>query len=268
VKLGNITFAYSAIGWLIDPLVKVAAVIKDLGITGMEAFGMSETLPEDHRLGESLAEMGMRLIGSYVGGCLVDPTLVAGEIRDFENAVAATRSHGGTLLVLGGGRRTPDTTSAHRTLFLDNVRAMHRLARRKNGVLAFHPHEGTLVYTEEEIAAFVDATALDGIGLALDTAHVGKSGADVCKVVHRFKTRLVHIHLKDLRWNKDRTNAEFVELGRGELPLRRFLETLLEIGYSGWATIELDATKNPEASARQSVDHLKATIIQITGQSA
>ena len=77
---------------------------------------------------------------------------------------------------------------------------------------------------------------------------------DIVSEIRRLGDRVAHIHLKDLE------DDEFVELGKGTLPLEKFLNTLRDLGYSGWMTIELDATPDPEESAKISVDYVQGLV--------
>ena len=66
--------------------------------------------------------------------------------------------------------------------------------------MAYHYHLMMLVETAEEIAAFCEATD-DAVGLLLDTGHAYAAGADYGEIMRRFGSRIVHIHLKDVRRN-------------------------------------------------------------------
>ncbi len=64
--------------------------------------------------------------------------------------------------------------------------------------LAYHPHMGTVVQSEEDIDALMAATGPE-VGLLLDTGHAAFAGADPQALARRHAARIVHVHAKDIR---------------------------------------------------------------------
>jgi len=54
-----------------------------------------------------------------------------------------------------------------------------------------------LVEATEEIAAFFGSSS-EAVGLLLDTGHAYAACADYGKILRRFGSKVVHIHLKDV----------------------------------------------------------------------
>ncbi len=77
-----------------------------------------------------------------------------------------------------------------------------------------------------------------------DTTHMGAFKKDVvAPFLEYFRTgRLKNIHLSDYKGIK-----EHLFLGRGELPVVRFLGTLRRLGYDGCVTLELAPQELPKA---------------------
>ena len=79
-----------------------------------------------------------------------------------------------------------------------------------------------------------------------------RGGADSVSTLRRFADRIQYVHLKDIKKN------EFVELGEGSIDLPGVIATLKDIGYTGWAVVELDdATIAPLESAAISCRYLR-----------
>jgi inosose dehydratase len=140
---------------------------------------------------------------------------------------------------------------------IEGANQFGKIASEYGVKLAFHPHDHTLVFKRGDIVRFLNDTDANYVGLTFDTAHFAWAGMKVIEELEVFRSRVSHVHLKDLK------EGEFVELGKGTLPLREFLESLLRGGYDGWMTIELDATEEPVASATASVTHLQKLLAQI-----
>ena len=118
--------------------------------------------------------------------------------------------------------------------------------------IAFHPHKDTIVETREDIERLLRFT--DKPKLCLDIAHLAACGSDPIEAIKKFRDITTYIHLKD--WDIEKEN--FVELGRGDVDITGCLSALDEIGYNGWAVIELDRTSTtPEESAKVNAEYLR-----------
>lgn len=86
------------------------------------------------------------------------------------------------------------------------------------------------------------------VGILLDTGHFHYTGLGLIKNLRRWPGRLWDIHTSDSvvhRWidveNRQRLgNSEFhLPIGKGSVDFRAVVQTLKEIGYDGWFTLEL-----------------------------
>lgn len=241
--------AYGAIGWE-RPMTEVAEIVSGLGYQGLEGFGLLELLPQDEHLSESLQANRLSFVGSYFSGSFVQPDRLDHEIANFRSTCRRIRVFGGSRVAVGAGRIIPNQD--REVLWKRLIPALIKLSQVavSEGVdLCLHPHQGNLIYTEEETARVVSETP-STVKLTLDTAHLLASKCDVVKVFERFSSRLGHVHLKDYR-------NRFLPLGEGDVPLAEVLNYLQSIKYEGWATVELDATHEPEVDARKSMDFLR-----------
>ena len=117
----------------------------------------------------------------------------------------------------------------------------------------FHHHAGTYIETPAEIEQLCAATDPDLIGLCLDTGHYYYGGGNPVDAVNRYKSRIRHLHLKDVRQpvlesaRRDRIgyldaihHGVFCELGEGAVDFRAVLQELEKYGFNGWAIFEQD----------------------------
>ncbi|MEV4009865.1 sugar phosphate isomerase/epimerase [Nonomuraea angiospora] len=152
---------------------------------------------------------------------------------------------------LGEGRRT--TFDDDYARFAQSLDLAMRYAAGNGQIVAFHPHTGCIVETEEEIRLLL--RHLPDLKLCVDTGHLIAVRCDPARVVADHPGRVVHTHVKD--WSlKDRF---FTEVGQGDagLDLPAFLAALERDGYAGWLVVERDRPRLPAyESARISREHL------------
>lgn len=198
-------------------------------------------------------QYGLTLSSMYCSGRFIDPASAEREIAAILVAARFVHTAGCQHLVLGGGMNEHGTytNQDYRRL----VETLHRIGRgcREMGLLAcYHPHSGTIVETEAQLARFCDETDPALIALAPDVAHLVRGGADPAAAIRRYADRIQYLHLKDIRDN------EFVELGEGTLDLSAVVTALQDIGYAGWVVVELDdTTRTPLESAMISRRYLE-----------
>lgn len=77
------------------------------------------------------------------------------------------------------------------------------------------------------------------LAVALDTGHFTSSGVDGPAFVREFAPRIAHVHLKD------HVGTRSVPFGRGETDNVGTVQALREVGFRGYASIELEV-EDPE----------------------
>ena len=108
-------------------------------------------------------------------------------------------------------------------LLLDSARA-----RRVRIVL----ENGGTFSRAEDLAEILGACAHPWLGAAYNVAVGARAGEEPERAIDLLGDRLWTVKLKDLRGPKP------VEIGRGEVPLRRAVEHLASGGYGGWIVVE------------------------------
>jgi sugar phosphate isomerase/epimerase len=140
---------------------------------------------------------------------------------------------------------------------------------RAGVVAAVHPELGAPVATARAVD---DLLALSPrLGVCIDTGHFWAAGDhDLPQLVRRWNGRVVHVHLKDVAADiaaavrgglplTDGVQAGLWQpLGDGAVPLADTLAALRRSGYDGWLIVEHDFAPDPEASARRSLEWLRA----------
>lgn len=165
--------------------------------------------------------------------------------------------------------------------------AMHRacveLAEYASSVKAHFAIE-TGPETAEHLKSFLDGLGSRGVAVNFDPANmVMVTGDDPVRGVHTLKDYIVHTHAKDgirlreidprlvygafgfegLDHDKIADMAQNgsafreVPLGEGGVDWPAYLQALVDIGYTGYLTIEREAGADPEADIRKAVEFLK-----------
>ena len=137
-----------------------------------------------------------------------------------------------------------------------------------------HPHAGGYIEFADEIDGIIRDIPYELAGLCLDTGHLYYSGMDPVEWLKKYASRLDYVHFKDV----DETvylevlgmkirffacgKGAMCPIGKGTLDYPGIKEALLEIGYSGYITIEQERDpRNSDTSLRdvkESVTYLKS----------
>lgn len=184
-----------------------------------------------------------RLISGVDGRFLVVIDLV-----DEQRATTAGRSDAASRL----------TDSDWHSL-IAGIEAVARLARDDFGLRAvLHPHAGSHIEFEDEIARALDDLDPDLVGLCLDTGHSAYAGVDPVEFLSAHRQRIDYLHLKDIDpvvlaqveaerldfWSAIERGI-FCPLGSGMVDFKGFADVLAETGFDGWATVEQDRDRSP-----------------------
>jgi sugar phosphate isomerase/epimerase len=109
---------------------------------------------------------------------------------------------------------------------------------------------GTIVESEADIDAFMNATG-EVAHLLLDTGHATWGGADPADLARRYRSRISHVHTKDVRRDvmerarkEDWSFLDAVIAGVYTVPgdgMVDFVSVFRELkGYGGWVVVEAE----------------------------
>ena len=120
--------------------------------------------------------------------------------------------------------------------------------------LGYHHHMGSLGEAPDEVRRILDAVDPRYVGLQLDTAHYLQGGGDPAAAIREYGSRLLFLHLKDVRPVQAAPGArsyEFVELGRGRVDFGSVFSALTDVSFAGWIVVELDAVPAGSGTPRE-----------------
>ncbi len=158
-------------------------------------------------------------------------------------------------------------------LLFNGLETMGRLAAENEMRIVYHHHMGTGVQTMEEIDRLMAGTDPLLVDLLLDTGHITYSGGDAMKLADRYRTRIGHVHLKDIRRQVleevKREKMSFLDSvkagvftvpGDGMLDFISLFKLLEEIKYRGWMIVEAEQDPelaNPLEYAQKARDYIR-----------
>jgi inosose dehydratase len=277
------------IGWSNDdmrelggatPLETCLAEAREAGFSGVE---LGHKFPRDPLLlSQVLARFGLALVSGWYSSALLQRTPEA-EMQVLRPHLDLLKALGCNVLVFAetsnGVHTDRGKPLAERPIMPND--AWTEFGRRVTAVadrtyaegvrLVYHHHMGTIVQSERDVDAFMTATG-PSVHLLLDTGHATFAGADPAMLARRWRSRISHVHAKDVRREvMERARAEpmsfldavvagvFTVPGDGCVDYAAVLHELA--GYSGWAVVEAEqdpAKAHPLTYARMGYRNLRA----------
>lgn len=211
----------------------------------------------------SFADAGLEAVGAYVPlhtqlpGPVLDRDLA--RMQQTLDELAAVNPRALVILADEGNEELLANPRKDRSMQLDtegwdqlvdSVRRAAGEARERGFEVSFHPHIATFVEVPEEIERFLADTDL---GLTFDIGHVVLGGGDGVELFRRWRERVNHVHIKDVRRGvlEDARSAhrtDFDEwwagvatpLGAGDVDLEGFARALADTDYDRWVVVEQD----------------------------
>jgi myo-inosose-2 dehydratase len=292
----SIRIGANPIGWTNDDLQEIGGdtpletcleQAREAGVAGME-FG--HKFPrEGGALKAKLASFGMAFVAGWYSAELLKRS-AREEVEAAKAHIAMTKGAGSNIVIAA------ETSSA---IHGDRSKPLSQRPRLAKGewagfgakmtefaerladqglMLCYHHHMGTIIQSERDIDAFMAHTK-PPVHLLLDTGHARWGGADPAGLARAYRSRIGHVHCKDVREMKMRkSNAEDwsfldsilgqgAELGVYTVPgdgMIDYAAVFKELpGYSGWVVLEAeqDPKKAPALPyAKKGVAHIRAAL--------
>lgn len=279
------------IGWSNDdmqeiggetPLETCLAEAAEIGFQGME---LGHKFPREvGALKAALAPFGLACVSGWYSAALLE--------RDAKAEMMMLRPHLDLLKAMGSKvlvfAETSNAIHSNRAVPLSRRPRLeaarwktfgHRLSELAamtldEGVrLVYHHHMGTLVQSGADIAALMANTG-EAVHLLLDTGHATWGGADPAALAQIYRSRIGHVHTKDVREavmrEALRNDWSFLDSvlagvytvpGDGMIDFAAVFRALS--GYGGWVVIEAEqdpAKADPKTYAAKGYAHLVSVL--------
>jgi inosose dehydratase len=253
--------------------------IQDVSVLGFPGIQLRSNVVKTYgdrpeALRDLLAKHKLTMAALSSGDVRIDPAVEREEIEKHAGHAKFVRAVGGVYLQL------TDARPKGRPIVADDYKRLGRMlteiGKRAADVgipIGYHNHMNNLGERPDEVGWILDAADPKVVRLQLDTAHYLQGGGDPARAIREYRDRLIFLHIKDVESPVPGATGDlsrsyrFVELGRGKVDLKGVFAALDEIGFKGWAIVELDSVpdkartpKDANAISKKYLESLGFTI--------
>ena len=276
VKLG-----IAPIAWTNDDMPDLGSentfeqCVSEMALAGFTGCEVGNKYPKDPKvLGKALELRNMEICNQWFSSFLISRPFDEVE-AEFRNQLEFLRAMGAKVIVASeqsysvqGQMDTP--VFGHKyvmndeewNLLCDGLNKLGKIAKEEYGIsLTFHHHMGTVVQDADEVERLMNGTDPEYLSLLYDTGHFAYCGADPLEMVRKYKDRIKHVHLKDIRKEVvEQVKREelsflagvrmgaFTVPGDGCIDFEPIFKVLEDNGYEGYMLVEAEqdpAKANP-----------------------
>ncbi len=289
VKLG-----IAPIGWCNDDMPELGGentfqqIVSEMALAGFTGCEIGNKYPKDAaELKKALDLRGMTIASRWFSSFILTQPIEQviedfNKELDFLAAVGANRINvSEQSYSIQGKLDTPILTGGHKYVmndeewkrFCDGLNTLGKIAVERGFKLCFHHHMGTVVQTSEETDRMMSNTDPRYVFLCYDTGHFTFAGEDPLAMLKKYKDRIGHVHLKDMRldvvkqvsennWSflQAVRNGAFTVPGDGGVDFDPIFKVLDEANYEGWLLVEAEqdpAKANPLEYAMKARKYIK-----------
>lgn len=291
VKLG-----IAPIGWTNDDVPELGGEItfeqcvSEMALAGYQGCEVGNKFPTDvAQLGKALRLRNLQVCNKWFTFYLTTKPFV--EVRDeFENHLNFLEAVGAKVVngaeFGNANHKIGVPVLEEKVIFTEDqgqkvtngLNELGKIANDRGIKLAYHHHMGTGVQSMAETDRLLESTAPEYVYLNYDCGHFTFAGEDPLAALKRFKDRVAHVHLKDVRpkvlsrVKDERMNfMEAVVAGvftvpgdrGGSVDFLSIFAILEEVGYDGWLVVEAEqdpAKANPLEYAIMAMNYLKQNL--------
>ena len=131
--------------------------------------------------------------------------------------------------------------------------------------LVYHHHMNSTGEPPQAIEAIMRNASAASVGLLFDIAHFQQGGGDPVKAIRQYGKAIRVVHLKDVRPIDAAPGYQWVELGRGRVDVKGCVAALKDIGFAGWAIVELDRVVDAGGTPLSSAQANRAFVVDQLG---
>lgn len=106
----------------------------------------------------------------------------------------------------------------------------------------------------------IDEVGRDSLGVNLDVGHAAVYGEDLNESIHESAGHITGVHLEDIGGGRRGKHYHRIP-GEGDLDFREIFDAFDDIGYDGYATLELCTYPDePDRAAREAREELSGYV--------
>ena len=277
-----IELAFSTNAYTRHPLPEAVRRIADRGYAGVELLAdrphayLDDFDEADERaLFDALAETGIQVsnvnanttTGYYRDAppsAFFEPSVInadddlrAWRVDYTKRAVDLADAVGSPAVCLATGSALPGTKpETAYDLLLDSLHQILDYAETTDVRVGVEYEPELLVDDTDAVLALIDDVGRDSLGVNLDLGHAAVTGEDPVDAIHRCAGRITGVHLEDIEGGVGGRHYHLVP-GEGDLDFAAIFDALDDVGYDGFATLELYTyPDDPDGAAAAAYDAL------------
>lgn len=141
-------------------------------------------------------------------------------------------------------------------IFENGLNEILPIAEKENVTILVEPEPGLLIENSQQFINFIKNFDSKHIGLNFDIGHFFCVGEDPSEAVYRLSEYIRHVHLEDIAASRKHNH---LMLGEGAIDISHVLESLKDVGYDGFVTIELYPYQEcPVYAAKEAMKFIKS----------
>jgi sugar phosphate isomerase/epimerase len=153
----------------------------------------------------------------------------------------------------GGPMENPNNREKYLKIFIDGVKEVLPFAEKQKVKILVEPEPGLLLENSIDFLKFIKNFDSEYIGINFDIGHFVCVKEDPSQLVFELENYIHHFHLADI---KNRVHNHLIP-GLGSINFKKIIESIKEIGFDGFITVELYPYKvNPYGAALKSFEYL------------
>ena len=272
------------------PWNQVLDYIRDAGYSATE-LGPLGYLPKDtSQLRDELGSRGLSLLAGTLFHYLHDPSKRDEVLAFTKESCEILQPLGAKYMVVIDHVASPRTDQAGQVatatrLEMDQWKAMMETIRQAavicqdHGITpTLHAHAGTFIEYRDELDMAMNDLDSDLVSLCLDTGHAQYAGMDPAEVIRAYADRVEYLHFKDIDADVHKLSVSegvdfynaisqgmFTPLGQGCVDFGAVKQTLIDIDFDGWVTVEQDMDPklpaDPLLNAKNSREFIEAALL-------
>jgi sugar phosphate isomerase/epimerase len=246
------------------PLRKALGAVSRLGVAGVQIDAVGDLAPD------TLSQTGRREFRNVLRGHGLELTALGCPLRrgldvaeNQERRLEHVRKVMSLAWDLGPGitvveaGQVPDEKDLERTRLMRDALSNLGVYGDRNGTkLALE----TGLESGAVLAAWLRSIDSGSLAANLDPANLLLHGFDPVQAARDLREKVVHTHARDCRKASTSRAAQEVPLGYGDIDWMTFVETLEEIEYRGWLTIERESGDNRLADVERGIAFLRRMV--------
>lgn len=222
----------------VDGFAAACDTLAEIGWQGVEysASAAQKMWPDPADYKRILTDRGLQPVTLYTPYGVTDPAEMEAALERGRQSFAYLAAAGCQFALLDGGGHEEGADRDEETIVVaESANRLAELAIQAGLRGVWHQHYGTVIEYGPQFHRFMELTDPKLVEFCPDTAQLMLGDIDCEDTFRRYLDRITYVHFKDLD-----SERRMRETGGGLVKFEPLRDMLVEAGYSGWITPDLD----------------------------